>query len=286
MGCDNGDVNLNGIPYEIADAVLLINYFSYGLGILCGILPCPWPIYETDCDCDGVVLSVADLVCFIRKAVGDDRFGKVTPFYEPAVLVLLTSEKNGAKEIGLRTNSELALTYLRIFSKGKNQVEPSDFSFKQASARTGQIGDTITMMLVDLDGNPVLPAGEHQLFEYAGKSEFEIEAWVVDMQGNETALKLESTTLPTSPDLAQNYPNPFNPSTTIEFSLPANTDWKLEIYNLTGQLIRNFSGSGSGITKIEWDGADSHGREVASGVYFYKLIGNDVTLSRKMLLLK
>ncbi len=73
--------------------------------------------------------------------------------------------------------------------------------------------------------------------------------------------------------LMQNYPNPFNPSTTISFSLPEASNVTLAIYNLRGQLIRTLhSGAlSAGHHRMVWDGRDSHGVKVASGVYLYRL---------------
>ncbi len=291
--CYNGDINLNGIHYEIADAVAFIDYFMNGICIFscCPDYPpdCPYdPIAsmaQTDCNCDGLILSVGDVVCFIRKAIGDYWFNKIPVTLENNALIF-TNKSNNSQKVSLSTDADIALTYLRVFPKDEDQVSLDDFNFTQPLLRTGQIGDTITLMLVDLGGNSVLSGGEYQLFDYSGNSELEIEAWVVDMSGNETALKLESSVLPESPELLQNYPNPFNPTTTIEFSLPSNTEWKLEIYNVTGQLIRKFSGNAIGAVRLEWDGKSTEGAEMASGVYLYKLIIGDVTTSRKMLLLK
>lgn len=286
--CFAGDVDLNGIPYEIADIVAFINFFTFGIPGLCGEFPtsiCLAALEQTNCDCDGTIVTVSDLVCFIRKVIGEVRFSKIPVFLESNQSILIEQIGN-SKTVSFSTDAEVALVYLRVNPKQQRAFKLNDFGFEQSLLRTGQIGDTLTMLLVDLKGNPVLAAGEHLLFEYTGNSEFEIQAWVIDMNGQETALKLESGILPTSPELLQNYPNPFNPSTTIEFSLPTKTDWKLEIYNVAGQLIKDYYGTASGATMLEWDGTNTANAEVASGVYFYKLISHDVTLSRKMLLLK
>jgi hypothetical protein len=281
--CLNGDVNLNGIPFEVSDLVLFIDFFIYGIPIL------PWPpqasIDQTDCNCDSMVLSVADVVCFIRKVLNYESAGKIPVSAYDSPVVLLEKDSNNSK-MNLHVVTDVALVYLRINSASNSTINNEDFIFSHRAHRSGQIGDTITMMLIDLQGNPVLNAGEHKLFEYTGSAELEIAAWFVDMAGNESSFKLENAVLPENPELLQNYPNPFNPSTTIEFNLPANSNWQLEIYNIAGQLIRNYSGISSGLTKVNWDGSNSLGIKVASGVYFYKLVSNDITTTRKMLLLK
>ena len=73
--------------------------------------------------------------------------------------------------------------------------------------------------------------------------------------------------------LKQNYPNPFNPSTTIEFTLPVAQRVILEIYDISGQLVKTLIDAlkPAGIYKVDWDGTNEAGEQVASGVYFYRL---------------
>jgi len=77
----------------------------------------------------------------------------------------------------------------------------------------------------------------------------------------------------TVPALRQNVPNPFNPNTTIDFELPDATYVRLQVYNLTGQLIRTLMSETAfrGRHRIVWDGKDDLGRAVASGIYIYRL---------------
>jgi hypothetical protein len=79
--------------------------------------------------------------------------------------------------------------------------------------------------------------------------------------------------IPESYSLAQNYPNPFNPSTEISFGLPVRSEARIGIYNLLGQEIR-ILGEGTfaaGTYSVVWDGRNSEGRAMASGLYFYQL---------------
>jgi hypothetical protein len=89
--------------------------------------------------------------------------------------------------------------------------------------------------------------------------------------------------------LAQNYPNPFNPATTIEFSLRSPGHVKLTIYNVRGQRVRALLDEPrtAGLHKdVQWDGRSDVGTAVASGIYFYRLVADDFTDIRKMVLLK
>jgi cytoskeletal protein CcmA (bactofilin family) len=92
----------------------------------------------------------------------------------------------------------------------------------------------------------------------------------------------------TSYQLEQNYPNPFNPSTTIRFALPEAGEVSLRIYNLQGQLVREVVNSlyESGRHAVVWDGKDAGGRQVASGVYVYRLKAGAFVAKRKLVLMK
>ena len=101
--------------------------------------------------------------------------------------------------------------------------------------------------------------------------------------------------------LYQNYPNPFNPSgagrspnTTISFKISRKNakDAKIEIYNIKGQKIRQYSifnPSGAGQVfqySIVWDGTDDNNQPVTSGIYFYKLKIGNYSEVKKCILLK
>ena len=93
--------------------------------------------------------------------------------------------------------------------------------------------------------------------------------------------------LPETFVLEQNVPNPFNPATTIRMRLPTASEWTVSVYNIGGQLIREFSGyDEAGIVKVTWDGCDGGGKKAASGIYIYKATAGDVTATRKMILMK
>ncbi len=88
--------------------------------------------------------------------------------------------------------------------------------------------------------------------------------------------------------LEGNYPNPFNPTTTIIFVLPVVARVKLEVFNVNGQHVKTLECSTMmpGRHTIEWDGKDSLGQEVVSGLYLYRLQAGQFIDTRKMILLK
>ena len=86
--------------------------------------------------------------------------------------------------------------------------------------------------------------------------------------------------------LIGNYPNPFNPSTTIRFETTnLHGDTRIEIYNLRGQKIKQYSILNSQ-SSIVWDGTDQTNKPVSSGIYFYKMKSENFEQTKKMILMK
>jgi hypothetical protein len=119
----------------------------------------------------------------------------------------------------------------------------------------------------------------------------------VDIHGNISELavfgpgELTDDDIPGAPAagyLGQNYPNPFNPSTTISFGLSRVSRVKLSIYDTSGRLVRVLvdEEKGAGHHTARWDGRNSIGMPVASGVYFYRLVSDSLDRTCKMVLLK
>ena len=87
--------------------------------------------------------------------------------------------------------------------------------------------------------------------------------------------------------LYQNFPNPFNPTTTIHFILSNQEYVRLNIYNITGQLVRRLVDEKreAGTHYVMWDGTDDSGIHVSTGVYFYRVEVGKAVQTRKMVLL-
>ncbi|MCL5268737.1 MAG: alpha-amylase family glycosyl hydrolase [Bacteroidetes bacterium] len=92
-----------------------------------------------------------------------------------------------------------------------------------------------------------------------------------------------STPVPTHYVLAQNYPNPFNPTTVISYQLPRNSLVTLKVYDVLGREVRTLvdSEETAGIHEAIFNGSD-----LASGVYFYKLVAGGYVKVDKMMILK
>ena len=94
--------------------------------------------------------------------------------------------------------------------------------------------------------------------------------------------------IPIDFSLSQNYPNPFNSVTNIRFSIPDAGNVKLSVYNMLGEKVKTLMDvyRTAGLYNVEWDGTNSAGQDMVSGVYFYKLqMGSNVQV-KKMLFMK
>ena len=105
--------------------------------------------------------------------------------------------------------------------------------------------------------------------------------------------QLLAVLLPKETVLLPNYPNPFNPETWIPYHLATDADVTLTIYDMNGQVVRQFvlghqaAGRYQNRSRaVHWDGRNEFGEQVASGVYFYDLSAGDFSAMRKMVILK
>jgi len=260
-----GDINLNNVAYEIADAVMFSNYFVKGMAALVFIPPNGFAgsIAASDVNADGLTLTVADLVYLIRVIVGDALpYAKLSPVamnYTTDNGMISVQGELGAAAVVVAGNvtSTLLATNMAIMSEfdGKNTrilvYPPISDGMTSMETFSGNFlavnGNILSVDLSTPDGAPVV-----------------------------------AKVVPTAYSLSQNYPNPFNPSTTIAFALPKASNYTLTIYNVTGQKVWETSGSGeAGSHSVVWEASRN-----ASGIYFYKLEAGSFSATKKMALLK
>lgn len=112
--------------------------------------------------------------------------------------------------------------------------------------------------------------------------------WFINLPSWLAVEEKESAKIPKTYFLDQNYPNPFNASTLIKYGLPEPADVKIEVTNVLGQTVRVLVNEhqNAGTRQVVWDGKDSNGKEVASGVYFYSIKTDKFEQKKRMILLK
>ncbi len=98
----------------------------------------------------------------------------------------------------------------------------------------------------------------------------------------------ENGGLPNEFALGQNYPNPFNPITNIKYQVPKGSNVSIIIYNAIGQEVVRLVNKhhDAGYYTIAWDGKDSFGKFVNSGIYLYKMTAGNFSSVKKMLVIK
>lgn len=113
--------------------------------------------------------------------------------------------------------------------------------------------------------------------------------WLKILIGTTSFAEAHSGGIPLVPlayALEQNFPNPFNPSTTIRYQLSKKSNVRLEVFNLLGQLVKTLvrGEQVTGTYSVRWNGDNTNGLPVASGMYIYRLRAGDYAASRKMML--
>ncbi len=98
----------------------------------------------------------------------------------------------------------------------------------------------------------------------------------------------DDSRLPDGFALMHNYPNPFNAGTVIKYSLTESMPVKLKIFNVVGEVVRMLVDEfqTGGTYTVHWDGRDESGRQIASGIYFYKISAGDFVQTKKMILMQ
>ncbi|MCF7911399.1 MAG: T9SS type A sorting domain-containing protein [Candidatus Cloacimonetes bacterium] len=119
------------------------------------------------------------------------------------------------------------------------------------------------------------------------------EAWNIHFQiednGNSYDLEyLPEDNITELDKLISIYPNPFNPETQITFNLPEAEQVNISVYNLKGQLVKILTNEilPSGNNTLIWDGRNTTGRKVSSGVYLLRLKSSNGIVSKKIMLIK
>jgi len=264
---DRGDINLNNVPNEVADAVLFTNYFIYGISVF--NVNVAGQIAATDVNADGLALSVADLVYLIRIVLGDALpFAKTVP-----VEAIYTVNSEGILEVDI----EVGAAALQLLG----DVEPTLLAGNMDMEYAFDADDNVTRVLVYNNTEK----GKYFTGEFINTHGSDVVS--IEMATYEGApIIAKEVELPTEFALDQNYPNPFNPSTNISFRLPTASDYTLTIYNVTGQKVYEVSKSAdAGFVTELWDASNQ-----ASGVYFYRVVADfkdgQFKETKKMVLLK
>ncbi|MFQ5607469.1 MAG: FlgD immunoglobulin-like domain containing protein [Candidatus Zixiibacteriota bacterium] len=267
-----GDINLNGLANEIADAVTFTGYFTIGLDAF--RVNVEGQTAATEINGDGTPLTVADLVYLIRIIVGD---ALPLPKLQHLQFTAQVTDQGGT----IATDRELGAA-LFVF----DGVVDVALSQADLQLRTGvRQGNTYALVTPRIEP-ALIHSGAIQPGPVVEATGALLSVEIASYNG--AMMHVATRTLPTTFSVMQNYPNPFNPRTIIAYDLPVEAQVTISIYNSLGRQIRVFDEGDrpAGSYEVAWDGSDNNGYQVSSGLYFYKVVAGKFSASRKMILLK
>lgn len=281
-----GDINLNGIAFEISDAVYFSNAF---------ISPNLYPLNEqqilnSDINQDGFAPSVADMVMMVKVITGEINQppGKILPGTLAPVELFLSREDDGLYLVS-DAPVEMGGAFFRITGEDAHLLNPSNLTGLDlmTDSRSGEL----SCLLLSYE-DKLINHGETKILKLSDFPDAAVTlsySDVADRSGQILKIKeAEEATLPRAFALHQNHPNPFNPTTKISFDLDHPGRVTLKIFNILGQEVMTLTDREfpAGAHEITWDGVDNNGNPVASGIYLYRIKAGSSSASRKMVLLK
>ncbi|MHB1687444.1 MAG: FlgD immunoglobulin-like domain containing protein [Ignavibacteriaceae bacterium] len=289
-----GDVNGDG-KIDGADAVQLLNWV---VGITPPAIPTPGTplFYAADVDGNGTI-TVNDAYFALFAATHDTlpngQMPKMSPPSGDLSFNGMTSGEGGVVNVPLRlanTNNVLsAYIELNIDNKLANiQTIASNLPQGWMMAHNYVNGK----LIIAMTGTKPLNDGNFATISLKlNSSETKLDISGSVKFNDVLSASLSNLTvkeIPSQFGLSQNYPNPFNPTTTIKYQIAQDTKVVLDIYDMLGQRVRSLVNDvqSAGYYNVTWDGQNSFGQQVASGVYIYRLQAGNFVQTMKMNLLK
>ncbi|MDP6133160.1 MAG: T9SS type A sorting domain-containing protein, partial [Candidatus Marinimicrobia bacterium] len=220
---------------------------------------------------DDSVINIQDIIILVKMVVGgrtihsDENIGTKVQIYQDDTSASISS------------NGKIGGVQMTLKHDGYFSIELTD---KAMVAEYRTIGNETILVIVEPESD--------KLFSYTG--DYTITS-VIAANILSAAMEIELTDrmLPDVFELSQNFPNPFNPNTQIQFVLGKDELVSLNIFDIQGRLVSsliNNSNYPAGYHNITWDGTNTMGTQVPSGMYLYKLVSENQTITRKMVLMK
>jgi hypothetical protein len=305
-----GDINLNTYPYEIADAVLFLNFFNGRAHFN----RCQYA--NSDCNRDGAQATIADLVFLLLVVTEDSILVRDWPDmplggsdWEPSGAPLQTLSLSPSGEnydimiqnsvpvggasfiINLTDNNIIPdavvlapeAAYMQMYCNLEDNYLRVTIVNWEASNNTFTGGKLFSLHFDQPEG----PSGPPFGIESADFSDNNGQQITPDyyLKGAHSSAEV---TPPRAMLTLSGYPNPFNRSTLLSFNLPDAGRYQMAIFDILGRkvktLINGYQPAGSG--QIIWDGSDEAGGDAASGTYFVRLQGDTKVQTIKLSFLK
>ncbi len=280
-----GDINLNGVRYEISDVIYFSNFFmnpiKYPLN--------PLQYANSDINHDNVGGTIGDLVSLINILISGSTPAAKPLANEDLTASISTETHGNGMEVMIRSGCSVGAVLLNFETSGDFGADNIQNSSNGMTVDYDRDGNQVRMLVYSLAGQ-TLSAGTNNLIDIVGVPDMKLSSVsMASADGQDMSVELaREATLPSSFILHQNYPNPFNPDTHIDFDLPANSRVTLTIYNVLGKQVSILINDilPAGVHSVVWDGKDDRGSTVASGVYLYRIETEFGQATRKMMLLK
>ena len=194
---------------------------------------------------------------YIKSLLANKGYADVYPYIERYYANLYLSRKQYKEAIEV---CEKVLT-----SKGINEALTCEMLYEEGLIYKYSLDDTETALELFTEIVEKFPKNDLSSF---AKNELEQEGSIVPENKNGESIVAGNS----DNYIIESYPNPFNPSTTISYSLPTSSNVKLEIYDVMGRMIKSFTenSQSSGKHQVIWDGTNSNGSRVATGIYIYR----------------
>ncbi len=176
------------------------------------------------------------------------------------------------------TGNQLIVVFGKMTSDSFNKIYASNnggFSWFEITDLAHKLPTTRSLTINPMEPNEVwIGTGGQGVFVYSG---------LISGDSGPFNLSLNEMQNPYKYNLSQNYPNPFNPKTTINYSVAKDIKVNISIYDVLGRevkvLVNEFKPAGN--YSIEFDGSN-----LASGIYFYRIVAGNYISVKKMVFLK
>ncbi|MBU1320051.1 MAG: T9SS type A sorting domain-containing protein [candidate division Zixibacteria bacterium] len=221
-----------------------------------------------DVDGRAYCIEVVDSICYVGSSRGLD-IRSMSGFLVGARLEMVFPEYD---VFDLEFDWDDSLMFAALGEDGVGVFDVSDIGAPDILTRLSTPGFA---EVIDVSGGRLVVSDRYSVLVFD---------YILDKSSNQPIL-------PSNYALSQNYPNPFNNVTHIEFSIggdAASRPVELRIFNALGQAVTTLVEGDlqPGVHHFTWNGRDSYGEEVATGVYFYRLTVDDARSAKKMVLLK
>ncbi|MCD6086383.1 MAG: T9SS type A sorting domain-containing protein [Candidatus Hydrothermae bacterium] len=282
-----GDVNLNTVPYEVADAAFFNHYLLgyYTVDDDPNTPPQDWTgqdwqlsMMASDINHNTVPWEMGDLVLMTAVING---FIAPLSYTVPSEPVKLTVSGDN---IYIDAPTELGGVYLVIKYEGEIGEPVLGEYANGMTLDWNDLGGELRVIIWSLDHH-TMPAGEGLLLTIPGlKAENITKIDVADFVGNTLSVEKGLASFA----LRKAVPNPFKGTTEIGFAVASEANVNVSVYDISGKLVRTLVNRKlvPGEYTAAWDGRDNRGHSVKSGVYFVKMTAGKFSASRKLMLLK